>query len=335
MPTIRDVAARARVSTATVSRVLSNPEIVSEETRRNVMKAIEALGYSPNAAAKILRTSATRKILVTVPDIANPFFSLIIQGIEEAAQREGYAVLLGDTHHDPGTEDRYGSMLLQREADGLIFLGHRLPGNLRSLMSDRTAFPPIVNGCEYSPLLKVPSAHIDNALAAQQVMDHLYRLGHRRIGVITGPLASPLGRDRLKGVMARARTEKATKHLIVVDGDFTIASGIAGAAQLIAHPKRPTAVFCFNDEMAIGVLEYARRVGRAVPESLSVVGFDDIRFARYTQPALTTISQPMLDIGRETVRLLLGVLRGSIAEPVSVTLPHQLEIRASTAAPDR
>ncbi len=316
-----------------MSRVLSNPDIVAEKTRIKVLKAIEQLGYMPNAAAKTLRTAATRKLLVTVPDIANPFFSLIIQGIEETAQREGYAVLLGDTHHDSVMEEKYGAMLLRREADGLIFLGHRLPDSLRVWMDGRQRLAPIVNGCEYSPSLGVPSAHIDNAAAATEMMEHLYGLGHRLIGLITGPLASPLSRDRLRGALKRARAHGATRQVTVVNGDFSIESGISGAARLLAQPKPPTAIFCFNDEMAIGVLEYANRVGRSVPDLLSVAGFDDIRFARYTRPALTTISQPMLDIGRETVRLLLGILHGSMSKPQSLTLAHKLELRASTAAP--
>lgn len=335
MPTIHDVAASARVSTATVSRTLSNPELVSEATRRTVFKAIARLGYVPNAAAKSLRTAATGKLLVTVPDIANPFFSLIIQGIEEAAQREGYAVLLGDTHHDPNIEERYGSMLRRREADGLIFLGHGLPRGLEKWARNPSKIAPVVNGCEFSPELGVPSAHIDNSLAAHQVMDHLYGLGHQRIGIISGPLASPLSRDRLQGAKARAQAEGAAALVTTVDGDFSIASGMAGASRLLAQRKPPTAIFCFNDEMAIGVLEFAHRNGWKVPQSLSVVGFDDIRFARYVRPALTTISQPMLEIGRETVRLLVGVLRGTVVSPVSTTLPHKLEIRESTSSVQR
>jgi len=334
MPTIHDVAARAEVSTATVSRVLSNPEKVSEATRRRVLKAVDQLGYSPNAAAKSLRTLTTRKLLVTVPDIANPFFSLIIQGIEEAALREGYSVMLGDTHHDAQREERYGEMLLRREVDGLIFLGHSMSKSVGVLMK-KNQLAPIVNGCEYSPNLGVPSAHVDNEAAAYEAMSHLYGLGHRHIGVLTGPLASPLSRDRLRGAQACAKENGASKQVMVVNGDFSIESGIAGAARLFAQPTPPTAVFCFNDEMAIGVLDYANRVGRSVPESLSVIGFDDIRFSRYMRPALTTISQPMLDIGRETVRLLLGVLQGTVTTPVSITLPHKLEIRSSTGAPPR
>jgi LacI family repressor for deo operon, udp, cdd, tsx, nupC, and nupG len=334
MPTIHDVAARAEVSTATVSRVLSNPEKVSEGTRRRVLKAVHQLEYSPNAAAKSLRTLTTRKLLVTVPDIANPFFSLIIQGIEEAALREGYAVVLGDTHHDAEREERYGEMLLRREADGLIFLGHSMSRSVSAMMK-RNQMAPIVNGCEYSPSLGVPSAHVDNEAAAYEAMNHLYGLGHRQIGVVTGPLASPLSRDRLRGAQSCAKENGAARQVTVVNGDFSIESGIAGAARLFAQETPPTAVFCFNDEMAIGVLDYAHRIGKSVPESLSVIGFDDIRFARYMRPALTTISQPMLDIGRETVRLLLGVLQGTVTSAVSITLPHKLEIRSSTGAPPR
>jgi LacI family repressor for deo operon, udp, cdd, tsx, nupC, and nupG len=333
MSTIQQVARTAGVSTATVSRTLSNPDIVSEATRRKVQNAVEALRYSPNAAARSLRTLRSGKLLVTVPDIANPFFSLIIQGIEDAAHQEGYAVLLGDAGHDAEREERYALVLRRKEAEGLIFLGHRLPRSLRHLVSQRETTAPIVNGCEFSPRLGVPSVHIDNAAAAQHAMTHLYRLGHRRIGVITGPLVSPLSRDRLQGVKLCAAAERAMQHLTVIQGDFSIASGLAGAAELMARKVPPTAIFCFSDEMAIGVLDYARKNGLRVPHDLSVIGFDDIRFSEYLVPALTTVSQPMLQIGRETVRLMLEILRGTGKRPKSVTLPHKLMIRESTANP--
>jgi LacI family repressor for deo operon, udp, cdd, tsx, nupC, and nupG len=331
MSTIQQVARAAGVSIATVSRTLSRPQVVGEATQRKVLKAVKALNYLPNAAAKSLRTLRTGKLLVTVPDIANPFFSLIIQGIEDAAQQEGYAVLLGDTRHDPEREERYALMLQRQEADGLIFLGHRMPKTLTAWTRQRSSTAPIVNGCEFSPRLGVPSAHIDNAAAAGDAMEHLYGLGHRRIGIITGPLASPLSRDRLHGVMARAAAREAKRELTVVQGDFSIESGIAGAAHLLKKKLPPTAVFCFSDEMAVGVMDHARTQGREVPRDLSVVGFDDIRFAPYLTPPLTTIRQPMAEIGRETVRLLLEILR-SQARPKSVTLPHTLLIRESTAA---
>src|SRR5213594_2521650 len=158
VPNIYEVAKRAGVSTATVSRVLSRPEVVAPNTRRKVMRAVEFLGYVPNSTAKNLRTLRTGKLLVTVPDISNPFFSLILQGIEDAAQREGYAVLVGDTQHDIKREEGYASMLKQREAVGLIFLGHRLPKEaadlVRAAANSRSA--PVVNGCEFGPHLNVP-----------------------------------------------------------------------------------------------------------------------------------------------------------------------------------
>src|SRR6476620_6752016 len=192
MPNMYEVAKRAGVSTATVSRVLSRPQVVSPETRRRVLHAVKIMAYAPNSAAKNLRTLRSGKLLVTVPDISNPFCSLILQGIEDVAQRGGYAVLLGDTQHDEEREDRYALMLKRKEADGLIVLGHRLPREAAALV--RTMAPrcaPVVNGCEFSPRLGIPSVHIDNAKAAAEAMDHLYRLGHRRVGIVTGPLVSP------------------------------------------------------------------------------------------------------------------------------------------------
>ena len=322
------------MSTATVSRVLSRPEMVNVATRAAVMAAVETLGYSPNAAAKSLRTLRSGKLLVTVPDIANPFFAQILQGIESAALRAGYAVLLGDTQHDEKREQQYATMLQRREADGLIFLGHRLPkaaaALVRSLPHGKA---PVVNGCEFSPSLGVPSVHIDNAKAAFEAVDYLCQLGHRRIGVVTGPMVSPLSRDRLKGTMTRANRDKARVTISVAGGDFSIESGIAAGEQLLGGVKPPTGIFCFNDEMAIGVLHAARQHGLRVPDDVSVIGFDDIRFAQYGDPPLTTVRQPMRELGEATVRLLLNILRGNVKDAVSVTLPHALIIRGSTAAP--
>jgi LacI family repressor for deo operon, udp, cdd, tsx, nupC, and nupG len=338
VPNIYEVAKRARVSTATVSRVLSQPNVVAPATRRRVMQAVERLGYEPNSTAKNLRTLRTGKLLVTVPDLSNPFFSLILQGIEDAALREGYAVLVGDTQHDAKREERYALMLKRKEADGLIFLGHRMPEEAASyIRAQAPRCAPVVNGCEFSPSLGVPSVHIDNARAAYQAMDHLYGLGHRRIGIVTGPLVSQLSRDRLSGATARAKKQKAEREFIVMHGDFSIESGAAAAERLLGRRERPTAIFCFNDEMAMGVVEVAKTLGIHVPQQLSVVGFDDIRFSRHMDPPLTTIAQPMRQIGEGTVRLLLSILAGGhdAETPESVTLPHKLVVRASTGPPPR
>ena len=148
---------------------------------------------------------------------------------------------------------------------------------------------------------------------------------------MTGPLLSPLSRDRLAGARAAARGRGCEQDLIVMQGDFSIRSGAEAADALLKRPDRPTAVFCFNDEMAMGVIGAARRRGLRIPDDLSVVGFDDIRFAQCVDPPLTTIAQPMRAIGEGTVRLLLEILQGRRVTPVSVTLPHKLQVRASTA----
>ncbi|MBJ7412110.1 MAG: LacI family DNA-binding transcriptional regulator [Phenylobacterium sp.] len=331
MATIQDVARSAGVSTATVSRVLSTPELVAEPTRLRVMTAVNALGYAPNMAAKMLRTLRTEKILVTVPDISNPFFSQVIRGVEQAAQDAGYSVLLGDTRHEPEREERYGEMLRRKEADGLIFLGHRLPDSLTDMMQAQGPRAPIVNGCEFSPDLAVSSAHIDNERAAAEAMEHLYGLGHSRIGVITGPLASPISRDRLAGVHTAAGARGQDAGLRIATGDFSIESGVRETLALLDGDPSLTALFCFSDEMAMGALDALRQKGLRCPQDVSLVGFDDIRFAKHLNPALTTVAQPMEQLGQEAVRLLLDIFAGRSQDFQQVTLPHRLVVRDSTA----
>ncbi|MEW5688305.1 MAG: LacI family DNA-binding transcriptional regulator [Pseudomonadota bacterium] len=330
MATIQDVARDAGVSTATVSRVLSAPERVSEATRTRVMASVDRLGYAPNVAAKSLRTLRTEKILVTVPDISNPFFSQVIRGVEEAASAAGYSVLLGDTRGEEAREEQFARMLRRREADGLIFLGHHLPPALAEMVAALGPKAPVVNGCEYSPELGVSSAHIDNERAAAEAMEHLYGLGHRRVGVITGPLDSPLSRDRLTGVREAARRHGCEGALVMATGDFSIDSGRREAEALLAHAAPPTAIFCFSDEMAMGALAALRRKGLNCPLDVSVVGFDDTRYAEMLDPPLTSVSQPMEDIGRQVVALLLDILSGAAHGPRQITLPHRLSVRESS-----
>jgi LacI family repressor for deo operon, udp, cdd, tsx, nupC, and nupG len=314
--------------------VLSRPDVVSPETRRRVLQAVKVLAYAPNSAAKHLRTLRSGKLLVTVPDISNPFFSLVLQGIEEAAQAEGYAVLLGDMQHAAVREEHYALMLQRREADGLIFFGHKLPKSVIELV--RAAAPkcaPIVYGCDFNPGLGTSSVHVDNVAAGADVVDHLYELGHRRIGIVTGPAESPASHDRLRGATGPERSGRPGIEFVVVHGDFSIESGDAAVEELLGLRRPPTAIFCFNDEMAMGAFEAAWRRRVRVPDDLSVVGFDDIRFARHMNPPLTTVAQPMREIGKGAVQLLLDILSGRTVTSASLTLPHTLVVRGSTAPP--
>lgn len=328
MPTIIQVAARAGVSTATVSRVLSHPDRVAQSTRERVLEVVAALGYRPNVAARSLRTLRAAKILLTVPDISNPFFANIIRGAEEAARSAGYSIVLGDTRHDPALENLYAGMLRRKEVDGLVFLGHRLPDVLAALIADTGGLAPVVNGCAYSATLGVSSVQIDNSAAAFDAAEHLIGLGHSRIGVITGPLVSPISRDRLAGVERAISTLAPTTALWIRHGDFSVESGFGEAQHLVA--ARAGAIFCFSDEMAFGALHAVRLGGLSCPEDVSVMGFDDIRFSRHTTPALTTIGQPASEIGRQTIALLLQHLAGELVRPLNITLPHHLVVREST-----
>ncbi|MEJ7926344.1 LacI family DNA-binding transcriptional regulator [Sphingobium sp. AN641] len=331
MATIKMVAARAGVSTATVSRAISNPEQVLPPTRARVREAIEALGYAPNSAAKNLRMLRTSKIVVMVPDVSNPFFSEVLRGAEETAQAAGYAVLLGDTNDNAEREAQYAAMLLRKEADGLIFLGHRMPAALIRIVAEKDMAAPIVNGCDYSPKHGVAGVHIDNLSAASEAVALLLSMGHRRIGIVAGPRDSHITRDRLAGVR-RAAAEQ-SGDLIVVHGDYTIESGARLTTQLLLAADRPTGIFCFSDEMAVGALSAARAAGLVCPKDLSIIGFDDVRYARFMDPPLTTIRQPMKLIGSTAVELLLAILNGgSVERAAAITLPHDLVVRGSTAS---
>lgn len=332
MATIYDIAKHVGVSAGTVSRALSRPEKVLPATRKRIEQAAAALGYVPNTVARTLKTQRSSKILVTVPDIANPFFAQILQGAEEAAQAADYAVLLGDTQHQRDREERYAQMLPRNEADGLIVLGHRLPPTAQEIVRQLGAAAPVVNGSEFDPALGIPSVHIDNAAAARAAMEHLYGLGHEQIAVIGGPPDNPLHQQRLEGARVAARARGRLRQLTIVPGDFSVESGYAAAKQLLGQAAAPSAAFCFSDQMALGMLAACRDLGIRVPEDFSIVGFDDLASSRYLNPPLTTISQPMREIGVRAVKLLLAIIEG-VDVPHQQTLEFSLMLRGSTAAP--
>lgn len=270
---------------------------------------------------------------MTVPDISNPFFASVIRGVEETVQAAGYSVLLGDTRQNPEREAEYARMFHRREADGLIFLGHRLPEVLRRLVADAQVRLAIVNGGELDPDNDVSCVGIDNAAAAFCVMEHLHRLGHRKIAILAGR-ATPLAwNSRLTGVHRFVDQCTDPVEITVWNSAFIPEAGLEQALLALSQDERPTALFCFNDELAIGALVAARRLGLRCPEDVSIVGFDDIRYAAMMEPPLTTLRQPMVDLGREAARVLLDILDGTMRSKVSIELPYELIVRGSTAAP--
>ena len=318
-----DVARLAGVSVATVSRSLSGSPLVSDATRARIQTAVEATGYVVNQVASGLRLQRSRQILVLLPDIANPFFGEVVLGIEEEAQRRGFGVLIGNTGRSPARAAALARQFQTGAVDGLVLLTGACPPGIPL---DR-----LVAVSEHVADAPVTVVSVDNRAAAREAVGHLRALGHRRIAHIGGPEGNILTRQRLQGLIdAQGQDHDAA---MVRFGDYSIASGEAAMRAML--PSRPTAVFCSNDEMAIGAIRAAREAGLRVPADISVVGFDDIPFAGAYDPPLTTIRQPRREMGRVAARLLLATLAGTDA-PGPTILPHTLVVRASSgAAPTR
>lgn len=326
MSNIREVALAAGVSVATVSRALTSPEKVSEESLKKVHDAIKAVGYTPNLLARNFRAAKSFAVVVLVPDITNPFFSQVIQAIEDRAQQKGYAVLLGDTRETSKREQEYVNRVETRLADGVIQLRPQS-------MSSSTQKIPWVNacGCEGTP---GPSIRVDNIAATKAMVGYLASLGHRRIGVISGLKDNPHSIDRLQGYKAGlAAAGIAFEKELVAEGDFTMWSGQNAAKQFFRLKQMPTAICSMNDEMALGATQALKAGGLRVPEDVSVTGFDDIPYAKYWEPGLTTMAQPAEEIGKLAMDTLLRVIEGEELSNLELVLPTEIVIRQSTCAP--
>lgn len=327
-PKISDVARIAGVSTATVSRALSQPGLVSAETRAAVMDAVANTGYRPNEAARNLRHRRTGGIVALVPDLANPFFSQILSGIASVLGPAGYNLLIVDTR--TAGADRLADCAEPSRADGLIVMDGSLPA---SILSGKI---PTVEACEWVPGLGSARVKIDNRAAAGLAIDHLADLGHVRIGHVLGPAGNVLTEARLAGTRDRLAARGLTlAEDAIYRGDFSLDSGRIAAAQWLQQPAatRPTAIFLASDAMACGFIGEVHRHGFSVPGDVSVIGFDDIELTSHVAPPLTTIRQPRIEIGRVAAQRLLRRIEGGADDPGDAILPVELVIRASTARP--
>lgn len=328
-PRIRDVAQAAGVSTATVSRALSCPELVSAETRALVLKAVEATGYRINHAARNLRRRRTGGIVVLVPNLANPFFSRILSGITSVMAPAGYNVLIADTKQGEHIRD----YLHHNRADGLIVLDAKLPEDVLMAGASARYEPPIVFACEWVENDNRPRVVIDNMHGAALAVDHLVELGHHRIGHLMGPPDNILTVTRAEGFrQAMKRYGLTIRPDWMLKGDFSLASGAEAAHRWLALEDRPSAIFCSSDAMACGFIGELHKRGIRVPEEVSVVGFDDIDIAAHFVPALTTIAQPRDLIGQTAAKTLFAVMQGQGGEQLQKqVLEVELIRRQSTA----
>jgi DNA-binding LacI/PurR family transcriptional regulator len=327
---MKDVAEQAGVALSTVSYVLNNSGPVAADRRARVREAVRALGYLPNESARNLKRGSVATIGLVIPDLVNQYFAMIAEGVEQAASQKDVLVVFC-TPEASGEGESWNSRLMRSQRlDGLIYLsGANL--RLESLM-ELTQVGPVVLVDEKLLGFSLPCVVSQNRQGAREIAAHLTSLGHERLAILGGPPELWTAEQRLSGYREAIAAAGFNPDAVpVFTGDYRMESGEQLAAEALSGPasKRPTALICANDLMAIGALSYCRRAGLRVPEDVSVVGFDDMPISSLLTPSLTTIRQPARELGMEAVKLLLSLVDG--AEPVSrPPSPVSLRVREST-----
>jgi LacI family transcriptional regulator len=327
--TIRDVASAAGVSPATVSRVLNGRLEVAEDLRRRVTAAIEQLGYRPNGAARSLRTRATMVLGIMISDITNPFFTAMVRGAEDAAQRSGYSVVLANTDEDLDKEHRYLQIAVAEQMAGVVIAP---ASSTRTDISPLTRSGiPVVTVDRQLRKTEIDSVTINNYRAAREATEHLASEGGSRIAFISGPAKTTTGERRLAGFKAAlAATGLEYAPSMVQKADFRVQGGYVAANTLLSQRQRPDALLVSNNLMALGALQAIHDVAMRVPDDLLFASFDGIPWARALRPTLTVVEQPTYQIGREAVQLLLSRIAGGSGPPRKVVLPAELSIGESS-----
>ena len=336
--TIKDVARLAGVDHSTVSRALRGSPLISSETTDRVRQAAVKLGYQPSAAARSLKTRSSRVLGVVVSQIDDPFFGEVLQGVEEAAQSSGYSLFIAASQHDQERQEAIVRAMREHRVDGLIICSTSFDSvQNRQFLDD--GIPIVVVNNQSEKDYKYSIYH-DDVDGSRQITRHLLELGHRRIAYLGNSLSGRTTLDRLSGVeqeLKAAGLEIPPTYVFEVAGGKS-EHGFAAIKSLLGLSRRPTALICFNDMLAIGALQGLQQAGFQVPQDISITGFDNIAFSAYTQPPLTTFDQPKRFIGAEAARLILGLLEsaeGSLSSQESAikVLQGRLLLRASTAAP--
>lgn len=332
MISIKDIARVAKVSHSTVSRALHNSPLVSHETAERIRRIAREKGYRPSAIARSLVTRRTKTIGVVVTRIADPFIAEVVNGIEEVANDHGYSVFLANSDANPDREVKVVHSFHERRVDGILVTASRV-GALYMPLLDEMRVPTVLINNQH-PGEFVHSVMIDNLAASRLATEHLIRLGHRRIAYVGDQFGFQSDTERFAGY--RSALEVADVPFLpelIAHGDGKAEGGLRAMEKLLALPKPPTAVFCYNDMSALGALRAIHEHGLRAPEDISVVGFDDLFIASYTRPALTTISQPMRQMGRMAMDILIKLFAG-LNSKTNLKVQGQLIVRESTARLD-
>lgn len=323
-PTIKDVARTANVSTATVSRILNGQTGYTEETRNRVLETIARLGYKRNALASGLVSKRTHTLGVLLPSVTSRFASELLAGVEGEASTRNYSAIICNTDRNGRRTEEYLRVLAEKQVDGLVFTSEFLTDEYEHLVEEMRV--PMVLVATMSRRYPIPYVRVDDRHASYSAGKYLADRGHRRIGMVGGTKSDPVaGEPRVEGfrqALADAGTE--LPDACITYGDFHFESGRVAALELLRRPQELTAVFAASDEMALGVISAAWELGLRVPDDLSIIGYDDTKDALMAIPPLTTVHQPIAEMGATAVRLLLEggtestVLPSWIAERQSV-----------------
>ncbi len=332
--TIFDVAKEAGVSSSTVSRVINNKEYVRADKRERVLQAMAQLGYVANIQARSLAGGRTNIVGLLVQGLDNGYIGEIIKGIDNELNESHYDIMLYTAHLGKTKESAYVTRLTRNVVDGLLLV---LPRNTEAYLETlhKRRFPHVlVDHQGFSHGMPVPTVKAKNWHGGYDATRYLIQLGHRRIGFITGDLEMGCAHDRLAGYKAALQEyDLPIIPELICEGNFLQPLGYSGAKELLSLPEPPTAIFASNDISAFGVMEAARDHGLQIPRDISIVGFDDIPQAAHVHPPLTTVRQPLEEMGQRAARLLLHYIAHPDAEVEQIELPTELIIRESCQAP--
>lgn len=333
--TMRDIALSANVSIGTVSHVVNASAGVRPELVRRVKKAMQDLGYQPSQLARSLRRNQTDMLGMIVPDITNPFFPVVVRGVEDAAYREGYRLVLCNADNDPAKEEAYLSDLLSYRMAGLIVIPS-VDSRIVSIVDENRCGNRVVCVDRAPVDWAGDSVTVNNEEGAYQVVRYVIGMGHRCIGTITGPLHVSNAIERLAGyrrALSEAGLELSPEY--VQEGRFERQSGYQKTQTLLRLLPRPTAIFASNDLIALGILGALSDAGLSCPDDVSVVGFDDLEVSSFTNPPLTTVTQPAYQLGASAVTVLLNRMNGSAADRQQIRLQAKLRVRDSVRGIER
>lgn len=327
--TIYDVAEKAGVSITTVSRVINNTGRISEKTKQKVLKVMEEMRYQPSVVASALTGKRTRTIGLIIPDVANPFFAEIARRVEDRGRELGFNLLMCNTDNNPETEEMYLEVMKQKRVDGIII--GTTTSHYREVQNLLKEQFPVALIAQDIPELVIDVVSVDDFLGGYQATSHLISLGHHQIAIIVGDQNRTSDKYRLQAYrQALEDNGIGYDERYVFRTDYSIEGGKRAAYQILQLAKRPTAIFCCFDYLAVGVYQASRELGVHIPNDLSVVGFDNTLLATIIDPPLTTIAQPVDEMGRQVMDLLVAEIEGEKQTKKRIILSPELIIRQST-----